>query len=374
MDVIYNFKVSEKEFPIHFWSSEDGFYFQANEIEKALEMGNIRSAIQKFSETQKVTRRISLATGAQYMVCLSEDGINHLLDTTRKPNAKILKEWITKKIQNIRVPEKRTIESEKVFIESEKKPVEPEKNIVESFLTNVETSIQEFEESDDSESLNDGHYFIKKTRGRGPKIQQYDPETFELIKTYDTVVDIVREMKDLSASAIRSATKVNNVYRGYRWFSIDRSAEEKKYDIPATVKVLEQRKELVAELNLDKNKIVNVYASQKDAGIAMHMKSAVPISTAIKQQTLSAHRYWKYFDDCSEEMKEEYLKDHTLPEQEKPKGVGIEMIDPKTKQVVETFSTIAELIKKHPMGRTTLKNAIANKHTHLGYLWRYAEM
>jgi hypothetical protein len=35
-------------------------------------------------------------------------------------------------------------------------------------------------------------------------------------------------------------------------------------------------------------------------------------------------------------------------------------------------SSMAEVIKKYPMGRTSLKNAIANNHMHNGYLWRYA--
>ena len=240
----------------------------------------------------------------------------------------------------------------------------------------VQQAEEEYESDSDNlsvDSFDETMYMKKSMRGRGPKIQKYDPETFELIKTYDTVLDVVRELDGSSPSAIRSATKINNVYRGYRWFSIDRSTEEKKYEIPATVKIHEQRKELLAELNLDKNKIINVYSSQKEAGIAMKLKSPASIANAIKRESLAAHRYWKFFDDCDEKMKQEYLKDHMLPEQEKPKGIGIEMVDPRTKQVIDTFFTMAEVIKKHPMGRTSLKNAIANNHMHNGYLWRYTK-
>ncbi len=247
--------------------------------------------------------------------------------------------------------------------------IKVQKDMIDEFIEEIEDhkSVSESVDSED-EIL----YKKQIKRGRGPRIQQYDPNTLQLLRTFDTVVDIVREINGSSASAIRSACKINNVYRGYRWFSVERSEEDKQYEIPPTVKIMDQRKDLIAELNLEKNKIVKVYSSQKEAAQEMKLKSSASINSALKESSLAAHRYWNYFDDCSDKMKEEYLKNNTLPEPQKPKGVGIEMLDIKTKKVVERFDTMNDVIKKYHMGRGSLKNAIENKHSHNGYLWRFA--
>ncbi len=224
-------------------------------------------------------------------------------------------------------------------------------------------------DNEDDEKLK---YMKIKQRARGDKIQQYHPETFKLLKTYDCFIDIVREIKGSSASAIRSATRNHNIYRGFRWFAIDRNSKDIEYQIPETVIIKEQRKEYLAELNLDKDKIINVYSSQKDAAAKMKLKGISSITRAIKEDSLAAHRYWKFFNDCPQSLQDEYLANNQLPEMDKPSGIGIEMIHVKTKEVLETFNTISDVIRKYPMSRISLKNSIANNHMHNGYLWRYS--
>ncbi len=213
---------------------------------------------------------------------------------------------------------------------------------------------------------------LNRSNGKGPRIQQYDPNTFDLIKTYDSLIDISRDFEGTSPATFRMACRNNTICRGFRWFSIDRNVEVKKYEIPPTIEQSQQRKDLVAELSVDKKKITNVYMNQKEACNQVGLKSQASMTRAIKTESIAAERYWKFFDDCDELMKQEYLKDHDLPEKRKIKGKKIQCLDPVTREVIETYDCITDACKTHKIGAGTIKKCIENDTLYNEFYWRYA--
>lgn len=220
-----------------------------------------------------------------------------------------------------------------------------------------------------------------RTNTKSPIVQQYDPEKLEYITSFDTIIDTVRFFRDnynidnFSDSTLRSSARRNYIYCGYRWNLIDRDTEDKAYVIPPTEIILNSRRELVARLNLDKNKIIEVYDSQKSAYIAMKLKSPASLCSAIKRGTTSQCHYWNFYDDCDNELKEDFIKNGgIIPESEKniSGSKGIKQIHPFTKEVLEIFPTIKEVQLKFKMSRTSLKNAIEQKKHHNGFYWDYA--
>lgn len=92
-----------------------------------------------------------------------------------------------------------------------------------------------------------------------------------------------------------------------------------------------------------------------------------------KNHCIQNKYYFAFFDDCSEELRTEYLARATLPNMILPKGTKVHQIDINTRKIINTYDSIADALKKHCMSRATLKRACANNEVHNGFLWKYAE-
>ncbi len=219
------------------------------------------------------------------------------------------------------------------------------------------------------------------TNTKSPKVQLYDPETLAYIKTFDSIIETVRSFRDehkidnFSDATLRAASKGNYVYCGYRWNLINRDVEDKPYDIPPTEVIWTSRRDIVARLNIHKNKILEVYSSQKDAANDMNLKSPASLCNALKRDSICQGHYWKFYDDCSEELKDSFIQNGgVIPDVEKniSGSKAIQQIHPFTKEILATYTTIKEVQLKFKMSRDSLKKAIANKSTHNGFYWAYA--
>ncbi len=260
-------------------------------------------------------------------------------------------------------------------------------------ISNNEIKIQElndldFKEMEESEIDEDDEIYQlsafkekKYTNRKVPKVQQYHPETLQYIKTFNTIIETVRtfrneyHIENFSEKTLKSASRGNYIYHGYRWNIIDYETEDKAYNIPPTVQIFTTRRDLLARINLDKSKILEVYPSQKHAAIAMKHNGPSAICKALKLDTISQGHYWKFYDDCSEELKEDFIKNGgVIPKVAKTitGAKGIKQIDFETKKVIATYDTIKEVQVKYNISRSSLKNAIKHKTPHNGFYWDYA--
>lgn len=221
----------------------------------------------------------------------------------------------------------------------------------------------------------------KYTNRKVPKVQQYHPETLKYIKTFNSIIETVRyfcnelHIETFSSKTLKDAYRGNYAYNGFRWNIIEHNIEDKPYKISETIKVFKTRRDLLARINLDKSKILEVYPSQKHAAIDMKHNTPSAICKALKLDSISQGHYWKFYDDCDEKLKEDYIKNGGLiPEVAKTitGAKGIKQIDFETKKVIATYSTIKEVQVKYNISRASLKNAIDNKTPHNGFYWNYA--
>ncbi len=247
---------------------------------------------------------------------------------------------------------------------------------------NTEDSESDIDDNEDDETYQLSAFQPKKyTNRKVPKVQQYHPETLEYIKTFDSIIETVRyfynelHIETFSNKTLKDAYRGNYVYAGYRWNIIKYEMEDKPYKIPKTVKVFKTRRDLLARINIDKTKILEVYPSQKHAAIAMKHNSPSAICKALKLETLSQGHYWKFYDECDEKLKNDYIKSGgVIPEVAKTisGAKSIKQIDYETKKVIQTYSTIKDVQVKYNISRSSLKNAIENKTPHNGFYWAYA--
>jgi prophage antirepressor-like protein len=205
-----------------------------------------------------------------------------------------------------------------------------------------------------------------------PKVYKYSPQDLSHhIKVYDSPVEAERE-ENISNSALKNASNNHTIYKDFRWIIIPRN-ENPPETIPDTIDNKNRSTEIhyIAMIDIKKTKILQVFATQKEAAEARNMRTN-GFSRAIKEGTQSSGHYWNYFENCSEEMKEEYLKTNQLPEKFAPViGKRIQQIDPRTNAVLKTYPSKREVLKLFQISNVTLDRLVQTDEIYKGYKWKY---
>jgi hypothetical protein len=185
-------------------------------------------------------------------------------------------------------------------------------------------------------------------------------------------------LEGISLGPLKRASLNNTIYKGYRWyFLLNRAGPAPTEPIAETVKNKNKSTDIkfIAMLDVKRTKILAVYSTQKEAVDARNMKCN-SFSRAIHQQTLSSGHYWNYFEDCSQEMREEYLKTNKLPERHSSaKGQQIQKIDPSTMQILSVYNSKREIVKKYQLSNQKLNQLIRDNDNEIyqGFIWRAVE-
>lgn len=77
--------------------------FRASDIGEILEMGNIRTSIQYFDETERHVHTMDTSTGPKQVTFLTEKGLYKILFKSRKPIAEKFQNWVCQVIKEIRL-------------------------------------------------------------------------------------------------------------------------------------------------------------------------------------------------------------------------------------------------------------------------------
>ncbi len=209
-----------------------------------------------------------------------------------------------------------------------------------------------------------------------PYVYQYNPDDLiNPIKIHESPADVERDIElkslEISPSPLRNAVKNNTIYKGFRWYYVRRD-ENPPEQIPPTVESKHKEPEVkfIAMIDITKTKILNVYPNQKEATKARLMKCN-SFHRAINNGTISSGHYWNYFENCSKEMQEEYLKNNKLPE----KYVStcckkVQQICPLTKNILKTYDSNREVVKNFKMSVSSLKKYSDSGEIHNGYIWK----
>lgn len=215
------------------------------------------------------------------------------------------------------------------------------------------------------------------TQARGNKIQIYSHDGKTLIKTYESYVYAMRdkELANPTRSAIKEAIKTTTIYKDFRWAELDRSLpDDTIQELPDTIESKIVKIGYVAMLNLDKDKIVNVFCDQKAAAQDRKFTSSASVSNAIRRGSISGGHYFMMWYDCTQELKDEYLKTNTLPQKRVAvNGVEIEQLHPITNEVLKYYASCEDVVKEYKISRQTLKSAIDYNYIVKGYKWQYKQ-
>ena len=251
-------------------------------------------------------------------------------------------------------------------IELKQQPTETTETI-ETIDNNQYTETEDLQTNVEGIALN----FVKRRfNTRSPKVFQYNKDTLELINIYDSVIDVIRNVGGSSHTGLREASKANTIYKNCRWVLQDRDIVETPIPMP-TVISSNKSIEYIAMIDIKKTKIMEVFASQRDAAEARNLAGFSTISRAIKKSSISSGHYWNFFDECSQEMQDEYLSTNSLPERFiKKNSKYVIQIDPITNKEIKQFKSITDVTLQFQMSHTTLNKVSLSNEIHKGYKWQ----
>jgi len=214
---------------------------------------------------------------------------------------------------------------------------------------------------------------VSRTNLYGPLVQIYDANDItKLLKVFESITEVTREVPNSSYSHIKYAARKKTIYLGYRWFIIERGLPTARTfnDIGKTFDATIKKTGLVAMLNKNQSTIEMVFQLQKDAAKYADKMPSV-ICNAVKFKTIVDTHYFILWDELDDEIKAHYMEDHDLPGKAKnPRGKSIEQIDPVTKNVVNTYGSMSEIVKIFKISPNKINEMVKEKRVYKGFLWR----
>jgi len=224
------------------------------------------------------------------------------------------------------------------------------------------------------EKFKESEHNKPRANKRQRKVQQYDVQTFELIKTYEGIMDVIRKNPTYSKTPLKDAALSNRVYNGFRWFLINPDEPDNTFHkIPPTLEATSSTPRYVAVLDKEKKVILDVFWSMGQVARYYNIKSKETVNQSIKKGYCYLNKYYfVFFDDCEDNFKKQYLENNNLPEAPTHFcSKKINQIDPKTNEIIQTYGTIADVLKVFHMSRAVLKKCCETRETHMGYIWSY---
>jgi prophage antirepressor-like protein len=215
---------------------------------------------------------------------------------------------------------------------------------------------------------------IKPTRG--DQVQVYYAQNVNiLVGHYPSYIEAVRAMTDLKVtrSGIKFAAENKTIYKNHRWHLVP---QDQDASIPQILEqhnetIITQRKGLIAMLNLQRNKIDEVFPDQKSAAQSRKHSGLAAINKALHNGSISSGHYFSYWDDCSAALQNEYLSREELPKPPCPKGaINVYQLDPASGLVIKTYNSVQQAQNTMQFSRLSLKKAIENDIILKGFKWR----
>jgi hypothetical protein len=181
-------------------------------------------------------------------------------------------------------------------------------------ITNLEKTNKEMLEKMNSMQTRTTTNFEQPLPTIGPRLQKINPETLQLIKTYETVSECMKEDSTIKRPSIHKAIVENMVYKGFRWMYVDREFDPNIVNnIKPTKQTKSQNLGYIAKLNTAKTQILNVYIDRKTAAIQNNYQSTSSLDNPVKNGTITNGHYYMLYENCENTLKQEFIEKHGEP-------------------------------------------------------------
>ena len=404
---------------------EDNSHFDGNEllfrasiIGEILEMTNIRTSIQHFDDTEKVTRITNTPSGNQGVTYLTEKGLYKILFKSRKPIAENLQNWLCDIIKEIRLNGsynlQKQLESQKYEIETMKniemeekinkhKELENEKVLLDKFsnigsiiyIIKVKTFIDgtyvikigesrrgiqnrysehkknydecllldcfQVNKSKDFEYMLHHHTIIRPNKVKNLENHERENELFLIGQnlTYQMVLKIIDDNIDNYNYTVRELLLENEILR------LKRDNPLANVDVELFAELIQTNKELI-----ESNKMLNERVISLENTIKILIENKVVENSTYLQETSSSNK----LKVVSEPSKKETKLVTGFGQQMPHLGPRLQKINPETLQLVKVYECVTEAMNEDKtIKRPSITKAINENTIYRGFRWLLVE-
>ena len=213
--------------------------------------------------------------------------------------------------------------------------------------------------------------FGEDYHANGPKVQQINPDTFDLIKVYRNATEVINTLK-IPRSSLTKAINENTIYKNYRWSFVEIDQDENVVIIKPT-RVLKklQNNGYIAKLNKEKDTILNVYLDRRTACALNNYNSIAYLDSYVKTGKPVGDFYYILYENCDKNLQRSFLakigkRDFLLYKN----GVG--QFD-KDNNLLQEFTSKYNCKTECGIGDKSLSKAIITNTMYNGYCYKYLE-
>jgi hypothetical protein len=201
----------------------------------------------------------------------------------------------------------------------------------------------------------------------GPRVQKINPETMQLVKIYESVTEAMNENKNIKRPSIIKSIEENTIYCGFRWLLVERNLDPNIiHSIQPTKKTQVQNVGYIAQINLSKTEITNVYLDKKQACLLNDYTTSSGLDTPVKNFSIARGFYYKLYNECEEYLREDFENKYGEPLLYK-NGLGQYNLE---SNLVKEFACKHDCMKQLKMSDKTLAKALKTNTPYNGYYYK----
>jgi hypothetical protein len=180
----------------------------------------------------------------------------------------------------------------------------------------------------------------------------------------------MKENSDIKRPSINKAIEECTIYNGFRWLLVDRSLDPNIIlNIKPTKITRAQNLGYIAKLNAEKTEIINVYLDRKTAATENGYSSSSALDNPVKNYTITNGYYYILYDNCEEDLKEEFITKNNNKEPLLYKN-GVGQYDSQN-NLIHEFICKYDCIKSLHISDKTLEKALTKNILYNGNYFKY---
>jgi hypothetical protein len=235
-------------------------------------------------------------------------------------------------------------------------------------VENLEKSNKEILEKLNSNQTKTTYGFNEPLLTVGPRLQQINPETIQLVKVHETVSECLKINSNYKRPSLDKAVRQNTIYHGFRWLYVDRELDPNTiHSIAATKQTRIQNNDFIVKLNENKTEILNIYLDRKSASIANKCRSDSSLDEPVKSGSLYKGFYYILYNDCSDELKNKFIEKNGEPILYKD---GIGQYD-NNNNLIKEFTCKNNCCKSLGISDKSLRKALEKNIMYNNYYYKY---
>ncbi len=366
--------------------------FRASDVGVVLEMGNIRSSINDFDNTEKVIYTIETQGGTQQVTFLTEKGLYKILFRSRKAIAEQFQNWVCEVIKEIRLNGvydlQKELEKKQIQIQQVENNVKQEyetKLKQQQILDREQILLKEFATSGSLfyiikiKTLENGQYIVKIGESRKGVLDRYK----EHKSKYDECLLLdcfsVNRSKDFE-----TFIKEHNQIRPNK--VTDLVSHEKEQELFLVGKNLTYKMLLdIINQNIkyfNDDGAYKLELENQNLKLMLEMKQDSNNNILIQELTKTINTLNNKIDNLEKQNKEileklntQQTKTTTGFNQQLPTiGPRLQKINPETNQLVKVYETVTEAMNENKnIKRPSIMKSIQENTIYCGYRWLLVE-